>query len=297
MAQFNWLYLGENGRKYNVGLFHGDRTGHLMVMCNARIVLIDFGVQQAKDYSFFIDDELFELSVEGKPGAYAYNCSINEDADTPRNRIRKKQKRLDFRKSVAIITMFALVIIGALGFAVVNQKAEPPPVDQAALLSREGMETIARIHLDKEALKDDSTNSAVVSYSFVANGHVRNFEQTLESTVINGFPLESGDEFRVKYLLKRPKQHRLDFDQPTKQQLKRYVDRTIRKHQDLNPDFTNRQARCRVEAAYRLGGMEALAVLFHQNTPQRENADFNKLIYQKFTRDIPFQKAVEKDCW
>lgn len=293
MAQFNWLYLGDNGRQYNVGLFHGDRTGHLMVLCNSRIVLIDFSVKQSKDYSFFIDDELFELSIEGKSGHYAYNCSINEDADTPRNRIRKKQKKLDFRKTVALIAIFALIVIGALGFAMANQISEPPPPDLEALLHQEGLETVARIYLQET----DDGMPTQVKYSFVANGYAKSFEQSWDGGLVNGFPLRDGDEFRVQYLLERPKKHLLDLEKPTTQQVERYLDRTLKRHQALNPKLTQRQASCQVKIAYRLGGLEGLALMFNQDKTEAENPEFNLSIYQKFIREVPFQEAIEKECW
>lgn len=264
-----------------------------MVMCNARIVLIDFSVKQAKDYSFFIDDELFELSVEGKPGSYAYNCSINEDADTPRNRIRKKQKKLDFRKTVALITIFALVMIGVLGFAMANQQAEPPPRNMEVLLNQEGLETVARVYVESS----DKPEERTVKYSFVADGHAKNYERSWDGTFVNGFPLEDGDEFKITYLINRPKQHRLDLERPTREQMDRYLERTVEQHATLNPQLTPRQARCQTEIAYRLGGVEGLAVLYNQDKTAAENPEFNDQLYTKFIRDIPFQEAVEKECW
>lgn len=293
MAQFNWLYLGDNGRQYNVGLFHGDRTGHLMVMCNSRVVLIDFSVKQAKDYSFFIDDELFELSIEGRPGSYAYNCAINEEADTPRNRDRKKQKRTDFRKTVALITIFALVVIGALGFAAVSQLEAPAKTPPPALLSENGLETTARVFLEE----GKQEGSKVVKYSFVADGRVREFRQEQPSEFVNGFPLEDGDEFALRYVHSRPSVHEIAFDRPTERQLERYLQRTLHQHQELNSQLSRIQAKCRVDIAYRLRGIEGLAVLYHQNTEKRTHPIFNELTYKKFVRDIPFQEAVERDCW
>lgn len=264
-----------------------------MVMCNARIVLIDFSVQQPKDYSFFIDDELFDLSVKGKPGSYNYQCAINEEADTPRNRIRKKQKRLDYRKSVALIVAFALTIIGVLGFAVVSQK-EPPPVENQALLQQNGILTSARIHLQTSADQPDMTT---FSYSFIADGQVRNYRQMMEDGLVNGFPLENDDEFRLQYLPGRSGTHLLQLDQPTDNQLNRYLDRTIRRHQELNPKLTASAAACQVKVAHRLGGVEALAVMFHQQAPQQAHPLYNELSYKKLIRDIPFMEAVEKECW
>lgn len=293
MAQFNWLYLGDNGRQYNVGVFHGDRTGHLMVMCNARIVLIDFSVKDPKDYSFFIDDELFELSVKGQPGRYDYKCVINEEADTPRNRVRKKQKKLDFRKTVALIGVFILIIIGTLGFVMASQKSQSPE-DRAANLSRDGMETVARVFLGEKA---SEKTLATLRYSFIANGHVQEYEQVLDSAVANGFPLQDGDEFRVRYLLNNPKTNRLELDRPTTKQLSRYLDRTIQQHQALNPSLSNSQAQCQVNVAYKLGGLKALAVVYHQDAPEQSHPVFNELSYKRLVRDIPFREAVEQSCW
>ena len=59
MSQMSWTYIADDGARYDVGLFHGDSTGHLLVYCNARIVVIDFSVLASKNYSFFINDELF----------------------------------------------------------------------------------------------------------------------------------------------------------------------------------------------------------------------------------------------
>lgn len=293
MAQFNWLYLGDNGRQYNVGLFHGDRTGHLMVMCNSRVVLIDFSVRQAKDYSFFIDDELFELSIEGSPGSYAYNCAINEEADTPRNRDRKKQKRTDFRKTVALITIFALVVIGALGFAAVSQLEAPAKAPLPTLLSENSLEGAARIFVEEGKTEEVS----VIKYSFVADGRVREFRREVTAGMINGFPLEDGDEFAIRYVHNRPSVHELAFDRPTPRQLERYLKRTLHQHQELNTQLTRIQAKCRVDVAYRLGGVAALAVFYNQNTPEEMHPEFNEITYKKFVRDIPFQEAVERECW
>ena len=69
---------------------HGAESGHLMVYCNTNIVLIDFEILQSKTYSFFIEDELCELSIERKDDQFFYGFEINKKADTPLNRQRRK---------------------------------------------------------------------------------------------------------------------------------------------------------------------------------------------------------------
>ena len=63
MSQFTWTYIGDNGALHRVGLFHGDETGHLMIYCNTRIVVIDFGVTTSKNYSFFINDDNAGIAI------------------------------------------------------------------------------------------------------------------------------------------------------------------------------------------------------------------------------------------
>ncbi len=56
MSQITWTYVDDDGYSHNVGLFHGDNSGHLVVYCNSRIVVIDLKVLTSKNYSFFIDE-------------------------------------------------------------------------------------------------------------------------------------------------------------------------------------------------------------------------------------------------
>ena len=72
MSQFTWTYIDDDDTLHRVGLFHGDHTGHLMIYCNTRIVVIDFGVTSSKNYSFFINDELCDIAIEEKDGKFLY---------------------------------------------------------------------------------------------------------------------------------------------------------------------------------------------------------------------------------
>jgi hypothetical protein len=111
MSQMTWTYIADDGSRHKVGLFHGDNTGHLLVYCNARIVVIDFGVQTSRNYSFFINDELCDLSVEEKEGKFLYGFRTDQVTDTPRNRGRRKMIRTEVKQSLLIGFIFFLVII------------------------------------------------------------------------------------------------------------------------------------------------------------------------------------------
>lgn len=110
MSQMTWTYIGDNGARHRVGLFHGDNTGHLLVYCNARIVVIDFGVRVSKNYSFFINDELCDIAVEEKEGKFSYGFRIDQITDTPRNRGRRKMIRDEIRISLIVAVIFILFV-------------------------------------------------------------------------------------------------------------------------------------------------------------------------------------------
>jgi hypothetical protein len=115
MSQFTWTYIDDNGYRHRVGLFHGDNTGHLMIYCNTRIVVIDFSVTSSKNYSFFINDELCDIAVEEQDGKFAYGFKVDEITDTPRNRGRRKMLRTEHRQTflaaVAFLGLLALILL------------------------------------------------------------------------------------------------------------------------------------------------------------------------------------------
>ncbi|MCB0600337.1 MAG: hypothetical protein KDC28_03890 [Saprospiraceae bacterium] len=95
------------GQRFNIGLFHGNKTGHLMVYCNQKIVVIDFNVLRTKTYSFFIDDEMCNLTVERKNNRWYYGLVIDHEVDTPKNALRKKLNR----KNVIQAIIFLIIVI------------------------------------------------------------------------------------------------------------------------------------------------------------------------------------------
>jgi hypothetical protein len=110
MSQFTWTYIDDAGYRHRVGLFHGDSTGHLMIYCNTRIVVIDFSVTTSKNYSFFINDELCDIAVEEKEGKFAYGFKIDEVTDTPRNRGRRKMIREENRQVLLLALSFLVLV-------------------------------------------------------------------------------------------------------------------------------------------------------------------------------------------
>jgi hypothetical protein len=93
MPQQSWTYLNKIGQQFDIGLYHGLKSGHVIVYCNKSIVLIDFTIKETKKYSFFIGEEFLELDLEKNEKLnqkFEYSLKINHDFLTPYNRILKK---------------------------------------------------------------------------------------------------------------------------------------------------------------------------------------------------------------
>ncbi len=92
MAQLSWLYADDTGSQYNIGLYHGAESGHVMIYCNRSILLVDFSIKkETKNYSFYIGEEFFELGLNrGESNQYSYELKINKEISTPLNLVRNK---------------------------------------------------------------------------------------------------------------------------------------------------------------------------------------------------------------
>ena len=150
MGQFNWTYLGDNGKKFRVGIFHGPRTGHLLIHCNAKIVQVDFGVRESTTYSFFLDEELCEIELERIGNKFQYRFHINKTIDTPRNRARKRIERKHWKQS---LLFFGLLLLCAGLFAswFIYQKNDEKQKKKTALLEAQGVEAAAKVFRDTGA--------------------------------------------------------------------------------------------------------------------------------------------------
>lgn len=111
MSQMTWIHIADDGSRHKVGLFHGDTTGHVLVYCNARIIVIDFNVTTSKKYSFFINDQLFDLEIEAKEGKFAYGFRPDQIADTPYNVATRKADRKQIWQVIFFGIGFVLLIL------------------------------------------------------------------------------------------------------------------------------------------------------------------------------------------
>ena len=290
MNRFNWTYVADKGVKHRVGLMHGAESGHLLVYCDAKIILIDFEILEDKTYSFFIDEQLCEISIEKIKGQFYYSFEINKTADTPRNNLRKKIERRHMMQGFLMIGAI-LILTFIFSYVMINWNDDIMPNTSEELVES-GTEGKAKI------LK---VSDSEIKYFYIVNGQSYSAETDFNDNSVvvleTGMPLEEGDEFVVKYVSDNPKLNKIDYTRPTQSQISKYRERAFKKHLQYNPQKDSLWSACLVNIAYDLKGIQGLADVFFQNTPETENPHNNSITYKKLIRDVPFEKEMNKRCW
>ena len=291
MNRFNWTYLADTGKKHHVGLMHGAESGHLLVYCDSNIILIDFKVLEDKTYTFFIDEQLCEITIEEKNGQFYYGFEINKKADTPRNRLRKRIEKRHLKQSLLFLGGI-MILVFAFSYFLIRMNNGSIEDTYNSLLSDNGIEGKAKI------LK---VSPSEVTYFYVANGQSYSDEtkSTDNSIVVleNGMPLEEGDEFVITYVPSNPNLNKIDYSRPTSFQLAQYQKRAIDQHLHLNPNLDSLHTACLVNIAYELSGIKGLADIYFQQTKPADNPRNNKNTYSRLIRGIPFKNKVSELCW
>lgn len=280
MAQHNWAYSSTSGKQYAVGLYHGTESGHLMVYCDLRVILIEFSILQDYTYSFFIEDDLLDLKIKRRGEGFQYGFEVNKEADTPKNQARKVQAKQEKRwmsVSLVVVGIIAILFLGAWWYNAAH-------TDEEALARIRGSswQTPAKVF---------TSNNNGIKYSFVADG--RGYESRMALPLQTLFPLESGDEFIVRYDYKKPHLNVIDFEAPTPSQIARYRQRAAERHKTLHPNSHKKEVECLLDIAFEIKGLAGYADFYHQNITPTQNLLHNKETFGRLTRDIPFQKAAK----
>jgi hypothetical protein len=72
MPQQTWTYQNNEGMTYEVSIYHGQNSGHVLIFSESEIITIDFAVLKSKVYSFYLGEEWFELKIEIEDGSTEY---------------------------------------------------------------------------------------------------------------------------------------------------------------------------------------------------------------------------------
>lgn len=272
---------------------HGAQSGHLVVHCNAKIILIDFKVLENKMYSIFIDDQLCEISIERRDDEFFYGFKINSKADTPRNRQRKKIEKKHMLQSVAFLGTLLVVIIAAI-FGLTRWNQQKDWNDISAELKKMSQEVNARVLIAPE------DKGSFANYFFIVEGQSYSTKTTFpveQKTILeNGMPLEPGDEFVVSYVPNNPRLNKIDYNRPTNKQIQTYHDRTLERYLKFQPNTDSAYAKCLIKIAYEQHGIDGLADIYFQKATPQENPRHNANSFGRLTRAIPFQKMVDDQC-
>ncbi len=308
MAQLGWVLLDSHGGRHKVGLYHGDNSGHVMIHCNLRVIQIDFSVKESREYSFFIEDEFCELSLQREPnGQFSYQFLVNKTVDTPRNRDRKAGQRRDNRQLWLFIGGFLLVLgivfVGLTWFGRQQREKEMSKTslfsqvseENARLLAMQGKTTNAQLYLVYEGLERKvfygftTADSTQVSGKFSA-------PDTGIVLLPNGFPLRDRDAFQLRYLPANPQIHRLDFYQPARSTIITYLQMAAEAEARAHPGQSPQHTQC-VAMLTGQQGWEKLADLIFQQQSAAQNERHNQDTYLRLIRDPAFSKTLQEECW
>lgn len=293
MNQLSWTYLADNGKQHFVGLAHGAETGHLVVHCNSKVVLIDFKVFENASYSIFIDEQLCEISIEKREEEYFYSFEIDNQADTPRNRARKKLEKQHLLQSIAFLGTLALIVSIAI-FSISRWTSHHDQKNISAKLQVAGQQVSARILVPKE----ESVNYA--SYYFVVNGKPyatpTTYSNELTELLPNGMPLKEGDEFLVTYIPSNPSLNKIDYQQPTQFQINRYHDRVLNRLVENNPKVDQKILTCLLDQVYQEKGVGGMAQLFFQKTLSSKNSRHNRSTFERLLQEPKLVNAIKTSC-
>lgn len=292
-----------------MGLYHGEQSGHLMIHCNLRVVQVDFSVKETRTYSFFIEDELCEITLERMPdGKFQYGFELNKKADTPLNRIRKA----DDKKIRKQLIFFGLGFVGLLatlffGLQMYGKQQREKQLSATSLFSHIDDDSVRKLNehgkpAEAQLIVLSEAGKRRVLYGFLTPDSTRisgtfQVPDTGQIYLPNFFPLADRDAFAVRYLPENPQVHRLDFFHPSAATVTRYHRLAIAAEQNNHPEFSLRRCACRVQVLSDQKGWFHLPLFIFQDKTKNENERYNKESYLRACRDVDYAREEQKNCW
>ena len=308
MAQVNWIYLDDQGGRHRVGLYHGDRSGHLMIHCNRRVVQIDFSVQESNTYSFFVEDELCEVILEKMTdGRFGYEFRVNKTIDTPRNLIRriddKRNNKLLALVVSGVVIAILLIFFGLLQYGKYQytQKLSLTSIthnlykSNAGTLARDGLTGTAFLHTEVI----NSKKTGIYTFKISDSSEIRGVFPVVDTEYVvlrNGFPLRPGDAFEVRYLPLDPQVHRVELFRPTHGTVSNYIKQALAVEQRANPENNREKCLCKVLTAAQFQNWLVLADFIFQEKPAEAFPLHNRETYLRLVQGATLQKALKEEC-
>lgn len=72
MPQCFWSIENPSGPSYQVGMYHGDKSGHLLLYSGKHILRIAFMVDKPLSHSFYLGETLYEFQLVSQKKAWDY---------------------------------------------------------------------------------------------------------------------------------------------------------------------------------------------------------------------------------
>ena len=290
LNHYSWIYVGDAGHSHKVGLYHGSKSGHVLIYVGRKVVVIDFKVFESKKYTFFIEDELVRVCLQRKGDEMYYTFEIDKTADTPRNRARRIVERKYLRQFLLTLgVLIGLVLFAVLVLPSFSEKTQLSQTERLVL--NKGTETVATI------VRATSGTDQVLRYQFISGNDI--IEGSLNYGEIarwSPMPVQNGDEFVLSYVPARPHLHSIFLNRPTEKQIERFKNRAAAKHLKLHPEENSETARCLVNTAYLLSGLDGIADFFYQDLNPAINPKHNSASFEELTQSLSFRKKAAKAC-
>lgn len=308
MAQVGWVYLDDYGGRHRIGLYHGDRSGHVVIHCDLRVIQIDFQVKESRTYSFFVEDELCEIGLHRETDRFTYTFEVNKKVDTPRNRARKVEDRRNQRYLAALIAGLAFFIIATLvGFRWYNLTHGRVERDAHAAffglseknkkrLQNEGVVVLSRLYIIEEFPKRRVVYDFITADSILVSSSF-SVKQPGLILLPNGFPLGDKDEFSLTYLPANPQINSIDVFKPSPNTLERYIQLAAAAELAAHPGSTAARSLCVAQIAVLHTGWTSLADLIHQAVSPKNNPAHNSDTYLRLIRDPEMARKLQEACW
>lgn len=291
MAQLNWTYTSDRGQRYVIGMYHGPKSGHFMVYCNSKVILIDFHVRKSQTYSFFIENELLEIKIqEDEKAGYSYDFVLNTEVETPKNQERKKLGNKHFSWALASLAIFALLVFS--GYKIMDARNDRYlEANRSTVLDERGLLTTARV-----AIEPNKGDEMTLSYAFISNGKVREYQQDISITSEGLLPVRSGDQFKITFLPDHPEIHELHLEKPHRKTMDRFSGLVLDKLIALHPQLSEEEAECIIQSGLDSRGTSGLADLFYQDLTADEHPEHNYDTFKDLVESEEFREAIISNC-
>jgi len=289
MNSANWTFVG-NGSTASVILKHGVESGNLIIFCNMKIMLIDFGVFEKKDYTFFIEEECCQIKVWKRKGKFNYQFDVLDDVDTPLNNKRRERRDKLYDNTV----WKALAALGIVGFILLLGYAT----------NYYKIQQIKRVTVGTLVLQDHLFNGVTYNAAYSFKSHKKTMMRHLQlnelsdGTLVldNGLPALTGDEYPVSYFQVDPKKNDMVYDKILEDQNELLVGRVINKMLYLNPSLTPEYCVCIIENSVLSSPVPLYANLYFQNSSPADNPNHNSETYNALMQH-PDMIERKKSCY